>query len=141
MIFVANVCTHQRGMHASRRNACSALPDLEQLLTNVVQRSNGNINLRRERSDGLYSTVSYLLSKMVEEMVVILFVSLVVSACIFFAVGFHGQYILFWLVYLVTISIGMGARVHACRGAPLNTPPHSPNVPPCEALSQALIVP
>ncbi|CAL8472002.1 g11544 [Coccomyxa elongata] len=61
----------------------------------------------RERSDGLYSTVSYLLSKMVEELVVILFVSLVVSACIFYAVGFHGEYILFWLVYLVTISIGM----------------------------------
>lgn len=64
--------------------------------------------LCRERSDGLYSTVSYLLSKMVEELVVILFVSLVVSACIFYAVGFHGEYILFWLVYLVTISIGMG---------------------------------
>lgn len=67
----------------------------------------------RERSDGLYSTVSYLLSKMVEELVVILFVSLVVSACIFFAVGFHGQYILFWLTYLITISIGMGARLHS----------------------------
>lgn len=46
---------------------------------------------------------------MVEELLVTLFVSLVVSACIFYAVGFHGQYILFWLVYLVTISIGMGA--------------------------------
>lgn len=45
---------------------------------------------------------------MVEELLVILFVSLTVSACIFFAVGFHGEYILFWLVYLVTISIGMG---------------------------------
>ena len=39
----------------------------------------------------------------------VLFVSLTVSACIFFSVGFHGQYVLFWLVYLVTISIGMGA--------------------------------
>ena len=63
----------------------------------------------RELSDGLYSTITYLLSKMVEEMLVVLFVSLVVSACIFFSVGFHGQYVLFWLVYLVTISIGMGA--------------------------------
>lgn len=76
------------------------------------------VELCRERSDGLYSTVSYLLSKMVEEMVVILFVSLVVSACIFFAVGFHGQYILFWLVYLITISIGMGAPT----GHPLPQP-------------------
>lgn len=49
---------------------------------------------------------------MVEELVVILFVSLVVSACIFYAVGFHGEYILFWLVYLVTISIGMGMPTH-----------------------------
>ena len=46
---------------------------------------------------------------MVEELLVTLFVSLAVSACIFYDVGFHGQYILFWLVYLVTISIGMGA--------------------------------
>ncbi|CAL5220797.1 g2870 [Coccomyxa viridis] len=61
----------------------------------------------RERSDGLYSTITYLLSKMVEELLVILFVSLTVSLCIFYAVGFHGQWILFWLVYLVTISIGM----------------------------------
>lgn len=56
----------------------------------------------------MYSTVSYLLAKMVEELVVIVFVSVAVSACIFYLVGFHGQYILFWLVYLVTISIGMG---------------------------------
>lgn len=62
----------------------------------------------RERSDGLYSTITYLLSKMVEELLVILCVSLTVSICIFYAVGFHGQWILFWLVYLVTISIGMG---------------------------------
>ena len=66
----------------------------------------------RERSDGLYSTITYLLSKMVEELLVILFVSLTVSLCIFYAVGFHGQWILFWLVYLVTISIGMGEAVH-----------------------------
>ena len=52
--------------------------------------------------------MSYLLAKMVEELVVIVFVSVAVSACIFYLVGFHGQYILFWLVYLVTISIGMG---------------------------------
>ena len=64
--------------------------------------------MRRERSDGLYSSLTYLLAKMVEELLVILFVSLTVSACIFYAVGFHGEYILFWLVYLVTISIGMG---------------------------------
>ena len=64
----------------------------------------------RERSDGLYSTITYLLSKMVEELLVILFVSLTVSLCIFYAVDFHGQWILFWLVYLVTISIGMGER-------------------------------
>ena len=62
----------------------------------------------RERSDGLYNTITYLLSKMVEELLVILFVSLTVSLCIFYAVGFHGEWILFWLVYLVTISIGMG---------------------------------
>lgn len=66
----------------------------------------------RERSDGLYSTITYLLSKMVEELLVILFVSLTVSLCIFYAVGFHGQWILFWLVYLVTISIGMGESLH-----------------------------
>ena len=49
---------------------------------------------------------------MVEELLVILFVSLTVSICIFYAVGFHGQWILFWLVYLVTISIGMGVSSH-----------------------------
>ncbi len=65
----------------------------------------------RERSDGLYNTITYLLSKMAEELLVILFVSLTVSLCIFYAVGFHGQWILFWLVYLVTISIGMGEAV------------------------------
>lgn len=64
---------------------------------------------RRERSDGLYRTISYLLSKMAEELTVILGVSLVNSACIFYAVAFRGEYVLFWLVYLITMSVGMGA--------------------------------
>ena len=65
--------------------------------------------LLRERSDGLYRTISYLLSKMAKELLVILCVSLVNSACIFYAVGFRGDYVLFWLAYLITMSVGMGA--------------------------------
>ena len=81
---------------------------LEEMSFSTLSSLSGGVCLCRERSDGLYSTITYLLSKMVEELLVILFVSLTVSLCIFYAVGFHGQWILFWLVYLVTISIGMG---------------------------------
>lgn len=71
----------------------------------------------RERSDGLYRAVAYLLAKMVEEMLVIVCLSLIVSAAIFFAVGFRGHFVLFWLVYFVTISIGMGGWWSPCVAA------------------------
>ena len=94
-------------MHAVRSS-----PSLRALASWPARSNSLRVTCCRERSDGLYSTITYLLSKMVEELLVILFVSLTVSLCIFYAVGFHGQWILFWLVYLVTISIGMGEAMH-----------------------------
>ncbi len=64
--------------------------------------------LRRERSDGLYKVITYLSAKLLEELTVGLIGSLVFSCVVFFPSKFQGQWLLFWLTYWCTMSIGIG---------------------------------
>eukprot|EP00887_Chlorella_sp_A99_P008260 scaffold12.g8260.t1 len=63
----------------------------------------------RERNDGLYRVGTYLASKMVEEVGLALVNSLVFSNIVFWPLKLQGQYALFWLIYLVTLSIGISS--------------------------------
>ncbi|QDZ20061.1 ATP-binding cassette transporter [Chloropicon primus] len=61
----------------------------------------------RERADGNYKVISYLLYKVVEEFVVTVPVSLLFCVVIYYGVGMHGSLALFWLIFLVTQNIGI----------------------------------
>ena len=70
---------------------------------------------RRERNDGLYRPITYLVAKMTEELTIFFFLSLVLTAVVFAPCKLGGSYVLFWLVNFVTTATGIGART---RGAP-----------------------
>ncbi|KAG1675328.1 hypothetical protein FOA52_016002 [Chlamydomonas sp. UWO 241] len=61
----------------------------------------------RERSDGLYYTVTYLLHKMFDELVLATCASLGMTAFVFYGVQLQGEWVSFWLGYLTTLSIGI----------------------------------
>jgi ATP-binding cassette, subfamily G (WHITE), member 2 len=61
----------------------------------------------RERSDGLYKPITYLLSKYFDEIFITTFSSLIFSVFVWFVVDLRGSFLLFWLVYLLTLSIGI----------------------------------
>lgn len=61
----------------------------------------------RERSDGLYRPITYLLSKFFDEIFITIFASLIFSAVVFFAVDLTGSFLVFWLTYFLTLSIGI----------------------------------
>ncbi|GLI65656.1 hypothetical protein VaNZ11_009256 [Volvox africanus] len=61
----------------------------------------------RERNDGLYLVVTYLLSKMVDELLLTALASLGISAYVFHGVQLKGQWVTFWLIYYITLSNGI----------------------------------
>ena len=63
----------------------------------------------RERNDGLYRVITYLCAKMLDELIVAVVVSFILSCILFYGVRFPGDLVVFWLVYLVTLSVGIGA--------------------------------
>ncbi|KAK9815892.1 hypothetical protein WJX72_011513 [[Myrmecia] bisecta] len=72
----------------------------------------------RERNDGLYWVITYLCSKMAEEIIIAFFCSLAFSCLVFFPVGFSGQWVLFWLVYWCTMSIGVALAYFVAAMSP-----------------------
>ena len=58
--------------------------------------------------------ITYLCAKMLDELIVAVVVSLLLSCILFYGVRFPGDLVLFWLVYLVTLSVGIGAA-HAAQ--------------------------
>ena len=62
----------------------------------------------RERNDGLYRPSTYLLFKMVEEMTIFFFLSLVTTSIVFGPCRLGGSFLLFWLVNFVTTATGIG---------------------------------
>ncbi|KAL4421764.1 hypothetical protein ABPG77_009747 [Micractinium sp. CCAP 211/92] len=61
----------------------------------------------RERNDGLYRVITYLVAKMVEELGVALVNSIVFSNIVFWALQLQGSFALFFLVYFATLSTGI----------------------------------
>jgi ATP-binding cassette subfamily G (WHITE) protein 2 len=61
----------------------------------------------RERNDGLYRVITYLLAKAVDELLLALLTSLGVAAFVFYGVGFTGEFPLFWLTYYATLCFGI----------------------------------
>ena len=61
----------------------------------------------RERADGLYRPMTYVVAKMFDELLLLFFVTLVIAAVVFYAVQLSGSFALFWLVYYVTLANGV----------------------------------
>jgi ATP-binding cassette subfamily G (WHITE) protein 2 len=61
----------------------------------------------RERSDGLYYAITYLLAKMVDELLLATMASVVNAAATFHAIRFQGSFSLFWLIYVLVLYIGI----------------------------------
>ena len=61
----------------------------------------------RERADGLYRPMAYLVFKMLDEMFLLLPVTLVLGAVVFYAMNLTGSFVLFWLVYYFTLGNGV----------------------------------
>jgi hypothetical protein len=66
----------------------------------------------RERNDGLYRPITYLVSKLTEELVIAVINSVVLGALVFFPCALGGSFLHFWLVYLCTTSIGISEIPH-----------------------------
>jgi ATP-binding cassette, subfamily G (WHITE), member 2 len=61
----------------------------------------------RERNDGLYRPITYLLAKLFDELFITLIASVVFAVFVYKVVDLQGSFVLFWLTYLVTLSIGI----------------------------------
>lgn len=60
----------------------------------------------------MYTAITYLTYKMIEELVLAVPISLAFSAVVYFPVQLQGSWLLFWLVYLCTLANGFGERVN-----------------------------
>uniref|UniRef100_A0A383VBA5 ABC transporter domain-containing protein n=1 Tax=Tetradesmus obliquus TaxID=3088 RepID=A0A383VBA5_TETOB len=60
----------------------------------------------RERNDGLYRPVTYLLFKLLDELLMMAPVTAGTTAAVFFACKLQGSYLLFWLVQYATLANG-----------------------------------
>lgn len=61
----------------------------------------------RERNDGLYRVITYLVAKMLDELLLAGGVTLVVACMVWFGVGLQGSFAAFWLTYYITLCIGI----------------------------------
>ena len=66
----------------------------------------------RERADGLYRSVTYLLYKSSEELAVSWLASIPYCLLLYFLVRLQGSFLLLWLVYAVSLGI---ATSECCR--------------------------
>ena len=62
----------------------------------------------RERNDGLYRVITYLCAKILDELMLAAVASGIFGAIVFFPVKLKGSFALFWLVYFLTLSNGIG---------------------------------
>jgi hypothetical protein len=72
----------------------------------------------RERNDGLYAAHTYLIAKMLDELVVAVAAAVVVSAWVFYAIQLQGSFTLFFLAYFGTLCVGISASRAAMRRPP-----------------------
>lgn len=62
----------------------------------------------REQSDGLYRVITYLVFKVLEEVVLAVASSVVYSLMVFYLVRLQGSFFPVWIVFLVTQLVGVG---------------------------------
>lgn len=62
---------------------------------------------QRERSDGLYRPITYLLFKLCEELVIVTVVSPVIACYVWFAIDLQNSFAVFWLAYYFTTWSGI----------------------------------
>ena len=72
----------------------------------------------RERNDGMYTPLAYLIYKVIEELTVICIGSLIVTTFIWFGIRLQGEWIFFWLSFLVMAAIGVGLAYFISSTAP-----------------------
>lgn len=72
----------------------------------------------RERHDGLYTPLTYLLCKFIEEFLVVLPSSLLVSAIVFYALNLAGSFAIFWLTYLFALLTGIVLAYFVASASP-----------------------
>jgi hypothetical protein len=64
----------------------------------------------RERNDGLYRPLVYLIFKLCDEGCLLVPVTAVAAAAVFLGCRLQGSFVLYWLVQLATLANGTGAR-------------------------------
>lgn len=77
----------------------------------------------RERNDGLYTALTYLSAKLIEEVIVALLVSIIAANIVFWACKFAGSWALFWFTAFLTTVVGIGARTPLHKPCLPTTPP------------------
>ena len=68
----------------------------------------------RERNDGLYKVITYLCAKMIDEIVLSTIAALVFSCVVYFPLKLVGSWLVFFLVFLTSLSCGIGTRPAKC---------------------------
>uniref|UniRef100_A0A7S3VU76 ABC transporter domain-containing protein n=1 Tax=Dunaliella tertiolecta TaxID=3047 RepID=A0A7S3VU76_DUNTE len=61
----------------------------------------------RERADGLYHVITYLLSKILEEVLLAAIVTAVCAGFVFYGIQLQGAWVIFWLVYFLCLINGI----------------------------------
>lgn len=61
----------------------------------------------RERADGLYSPFTYLVAKLLDELMVNCLATLGISAFLFYGVQLQGNFGFFWVNYFVSVCVGI----------------------------------
>ena len=72
----------------------------------------------REQSDGLYRVITYLVFKVLEEVVLAVASSVVYSLMVFYLVRLQGSFFPVWIVFLVTQLVGVGELQCRCLDVP-----------------------
>lgn len=72
----------------------------------------------RERSDGMYRSITYLLARTTEEIVAAFMSSMIFSLLVFFPLKLQGSFALFFCVYYLTTCIGIG-MLGFCSSGPV----------------------
>lgn len=64
----------------------------------------------RERSDGHYRAITYLCAKMTMELLLAVPFSVISAAFVFYLARLSGSFAFFWVTYLTTMYVGIGAH-------------------------------
>jgi len=72
----------------------------------------------RERNDGLYRVITYVVAKMLDEIVLALVSSIVFGVIIYYATSLQGSFAVFWAVYCGNLLAGVGIAYVIASVAP-----------------------